>query len=397
VTGAGIVTSLGIGWDANAEGFRLGHLALKPITLFDVTRQRVKIAGEVSLPPGLPPTRLAARQQPRLDRAARLLIWAAREAWHQSGWTPANPLPMVLGTTSGGMALGEAYYRHAITTPRSQSGQAGRVAHYQAQSQALTLANAFGFRGSLTIIANACASGANAIGHAWELLRRGSCERVLAGGYDALCQLVFAGFDSLQALSPTQCRPFDAHRDGLAIGEGAAVLTLETLDHAQRRQAQILGEIVGYGAALDTHHLTQPHPQGDAAVASMTAATASAGLRPDQIGYVNAHGTGTPMNDGAEANAISRWAGAHAASLPVSSTKSGIGHLLGAAGAVEALICLMALREQWLPPTSTLQVPDPACAFPIVQKPAAASFEYALTNSFGFGGSNASLILRRWS
>lgn len=397
VTGAGIVTSHGLGWDANAEGFRLGRLALKPVTLFDVTRQRVKIAGEVALPPGLPPTGLSGRQQPRLDRAARLLLWAAHEAWQQSGWKPSNHLPVVLGTTSGGMVLGEAYYRHAITTPRSQRHQAGRVAHYQAQSQALTLANAFGFRGSLTVIANACASGANAIGHAWELLRRGACDRVLAGGYDALCQLVFAGFDSLQALSPTQCRPFDAHRDGLAIGEGAAVLTLETLDHARRRHVQILGEIVGYGAALDTHHLTQPHPHGDAAVASMTAATASAGLCPEQIGYVNAHGTGTPMNDGAEANAISRWAGTHAANLPVSSTKSGIGHLLGAAGAVEALICLMALREQWLPPTSTLLVPDPACAFPIVEKPATATFEYALTNSFGFGGANASLILRRWS
>jgi len=397
ITGAGIVTSLGIGWEINAAGFRAGRIALKPVTLFDVTRQRVKTAGEVSLPATLPSTLLGSRLERRLDRAARLLLWAAHEAWQQSGWLPSEDLPVVLGTTSGGMALGEAYYRQAIATPRTQKGQATRVANYQTQTQALILARAFGFRGPLTIIANACASGANAIGHAWEMLRRGACERALAGGYDALCQLVFAGFDSLQALSPTQCRPFDAHRDGLAIGEGAAILTLETLDHAERRGAKILGEIVGYGASLDTHHLTQPHPQGDAALASMTAATRSAGLSPADIGYVNAHGTGTPMNDGAEANAISRWAGAHAARLPVSSTKSSIGHLLGAAGAVETLICLMALREQWLPPTSTLQVPDAACAFPIVQEPAGAKFNYALTNSFGFGGANASLILRRWT
>jgi 3-oxoacyl-[acyl-carrier-protein] synthase II len=397
ITGAGLITALGTGWKINAAGFRQGKIALKPVTLFDVSRQRVKLAGEIARPELLPPTELSTRHENRLDRASRLLLWAAHEAWLESGWQPTDNLPMVLGTTSGGMALGEAYFRQAITTPHSHRRQPTRVAHYQAQSQALTLAEAFGFCGPVTIIANACASGANAIGHAWELLRSGACERVLTGGYDALCQMVFAGFDSLQALSTTQCRPFDARRDGLALGEGAAVLCLETLQSAENRGATILGEIVGYGASLDTHHLTQPNPQGDAALASMTAATQSAGLSPADIDYINAHGTGTPMNDIAEANAINRWAGARAATLPVSSTKSSIGHLLGAAGAVETLVCLMALREQWLPPTSTLQEPDPACKFPVVQKPTGADLEYALTNSFGFGGANASLILRRWS
>jgi 3-oxoacyl-[acyl-carrier-protein] synthase II len=396
ITGAGIVTSLGIGWEANAEGFRSGRVAINPVTLFDVTRQRVKVAGEVDLPAALPSTHLDARQEKRIDRAMKLLMFAAKEAWEQSGWEPSGQLPLVLGTTSGGMGLGEAYYRHALGTPKAHRRQPSRVMQYEPQSQALTLAEAFGFSGPITIIANACASGANAIGHAWELLRRGACERVLTGGYDALSQLVFAGFDSLQALSPTQCRPFDAHRDGLALGEGAAILTLETFDCAQRRGAHILGEIAGYGATLDTHHLTQPHPQGDAALASMAAATRCAGLRPADIGYLNAHGTGTPMNDIAEANAICRWAGARAGTLPVSSTKSGVGHLLGAAGAVEALVCLMALRGQWLPPTSTLQVPDAACAFPVVRMPTPAKMDYALTNSFGFGGANASLILRRF-
>jgi 3-oxoacyl-[acyl-carrier-protein] synthase II len=293
------------------------------------------------------------------------------------------------------MSLGQDFYRQAIDSPQASRKQAARVLHYQAQRQALDVMDAFGFSGPITIIGNACASGANAIGHAWELLRRGHVQRVVTGGYDALSQLVFAGFDSLQALSPTQCRPFDAHRDGLALGEGAAILTLETLDHAKRRNANILGEISGYGAATDVHHLTQPHPQGDAALASMRAACASAGVGPDQIGYLNAHGTGTPLNDIAEAAAINRWAGARASALPVSSTKSSIGHLLGGAGAVEAVACLMALREQFLPPTSTLQTPEPLCAFPLVSKPAEAKFEYALTNSFGFGGANASLILRR--
>jgi len=397
VTGAGIITSLGSGWRKNAEGFRLGRTAFSPITLFDVTRQRVKVGAEVNLPETLPRTRLSHRVLDRIDRAAKLLLHAANEAWIQSGWMPGENLPLVLGTTGGGMSLGEALYRQAIRSPLSRRDQARRVVHYQPQQQAMTLAEAYGFHGPITIIANACASGANAIGHAWELLRVGRAQRVLAGGYEALSQLIFSGFDSLQALSPTVCRPFDAKRDGLALGEGAAVLTLETLEHASRRQANILGEIVGYGAATDGHHLTQPHPQGDAALASMNAACESAGLSSDHIGYVNAHGTGTPLNDSAETAALNRWAGSRAKTLPVSSTKASIGHLLGAAGAVEVVICLMALSEHWLPPTSTLQTPEAACAFPVLRRPMDAKIEYALTNSFGFGGANASLILRRWS
>ena len=396
VTGAGIVTALGVGWKDNADGFRDGRVAIRPVTVFDVSRQRVKVAGEVDLPIALPDTLLPARHIRRLDRAAKLLLLAAHEAWRQSGWEPSGDLPVVLGTTSGGMSLGQDYYRQAVRAPSSHRRQPTRVLHYQAQRQALDLAEAFGFRGPITLIANACASGANAVGHAWELLRRGHAERVLTGGYDALSQLVFAGFDSLQALSPTRCRPFDARRDGLALGEGAAVLTLETLEHAQRRGADILGEIAGYGAATDAHHLTQPHPQGDAAFTTMTAACQSAGVIPRQISYLNAHGTGTPLNDSAEAAAINRWAGPCAPKIPVSSTKSGIGHLLGAAGAVETVVCLMALRGQWLPPTSTLESPDPLCAFSLVRKPATTPLEYALTNSFGFGGANASLVLRRW-
>jgi 3-oxoacyl-[acyl-carrier-protein] synthase II len=397
ITGAGIVTSLGLGWNSNSEGFQTGRVAISTVTLFDVSRQRVKCGGEVQLPKSLPSTGLGSRQENRLDRATKLLLLAAHEAWIQSGWQPSDRLPVVLGTTSGGMGLGEAYYRQSLNTPASHRRQPSRVMHYQAQTQALAMAAAFGFTGPVTIIANACASGSNAVGHAWELLRQGQSKQVLTGGYDALSQLVFAGFDSLQALSTTQCRPFDANRDGLALGEGAGVLTLETLEHAQNRGARILGEIVGYGASLDVHHLTQPHPEGDAALASMNAASQIAKLSPSDIDYINAHGTGTVLNDGAEANAIRRWAGERAATLPVSSTKSSIGHLLGAAGAVEAIICLMALHGQWLPPTSTLQTPDPSCNFPVVKKPASSRLEHVLSNSFGFGGANATLIFRRWS
>jgi 3-oxoacyl-[acyl-carrier-protein] synthase II len=210
-----------------------------------------------------------------------------------------------------------------------------------------------------------------------------------------LNQLVFSGFDSLQALSPTVCRPFDSSRDGLALGEGAAVFTLETLRSAEKRKAPILGEIVGYGAATDLHHLTQPHPRGEAAARAMKRACACAQLAPDQIDYINAHGTGTPLNDSSETAAIHDWAGAAAPRLRVSSTKASIGHLLGAAGAVETAVCLMTLQGQWFPPTSTAQAVDPGVAFSLVREPASGRVEYALTNSFGFGGANASLVLRK--
>lgn len=396
ITGAGLLTSLGRGWKTNAEGFRAGRVALRPVQAFDVSRQRVKVAGEVELPEDLPAPLKNTREQKRLQRAARLLLWAAHEALAQAGWEASENLPVILGTTSGEMSLGEAMYRQAITVPHSHRAQPTRVLHYQAHHQAMVLAEHIGSDGPITIIANACASGANAIGHAWEQIHHGRAERALTGGYEALSQLVFAGFDSLQALSPSCCRPFDAQRDGLALGEGSAVLALESLECARRRGAEILGEIVGYGATTDVHHLTQPHPDGAAAFASMTEACAAAQIDPGQIDYVNAHGTGTPLNDSAEAAALNRWAGSRASALQVSSTKSSVGHLLGAAGAVETVVCLMALREQWLPPTTTLETLDPACQFPLVSRPTDARVEYALTNSFGFGGANASLILRRW-
>lgn len=397
VTGAGIITALGTGWKQNADGFRRGARAFRKVTLFDTSRQRVQLAAEVTLPNEPPSNRLNARAQSRLDRAAKMLLLASSEAWQQAGWEPSENLPFVLGTTSGGMSEGENYYRQAITSPNNHRRQPTRVMQYQAQLQARMVGQALGFHGPITILANACASGANAIGHAYSLLQGGHADRILTGGYDALSHLVFAGFDSLQALSPTVCRPFDAHRNGLALGEGAAVIALETLHSATERGALILGELVGYGAATDCHHLTQPHPNGDAALSSMQAACAAARVSSDKIDYINAHGTGTPLNDSAEAAAINRWAGSEVARQRVSSTKASIGHLLGAAGAVEAVICLMTLREQWLPPIATLETPDTTCQFGLVTKPADAPVQYVLSNSFGFGGSNATLVFRRWS
>ena len=396
VTGAGIVTALGHGWRANADGFRTGRTAFRDVTLFDVERQRTRIAAEVQLPDQLPETRLSAKAMGRLDRSTKMLLLAAHEAWSQARWSASGEMSLCLGTTSGGMALGEQYLRQAVHSWPNRKLQATRLAHYQVQRQALELQSALGFRGPITIISNACASGTNAIGHAWEMLRTGAGSRALVGGHEGLCQLTFAGFDSLQALSPSPCRPFAADRDGLSLGEGAAVLTLETLEHALARGAGILGEIIGYSAATDTYHLTKPHPEGNAALASMTGACRIAEIGPEDVDYVNAHGTATPQNDSTEAWAINRWAGPRAATLPVSSTKASIGHLLGAAGVVEAVVCLMTLREQWLPPEANVGAPEACCQFPIVREPVDARVTVALSNSFGFGGANATLLLRRW-
>lgn len=396
VTGAGVVTAHGVGWTRNAEAFREGRQGFRPVTLFDVSRQRARVAAEVNLPSGSPAAAIRGRAWERMDRAGRMLLHAAVEAWSQSGWG-GGELPVVLATTSGGMSLGEDFYRRSSGNPARFRGQASRVLHYQPQRQVLDLMDALGFEGPVTIIANACASGSNAIGEAFERVRSGFADRVLTGGYDGLSQLVFAGFDSLQALSPTRCRPFDAARDGLGLGEGAAVLALERLETALARGVTPLAEVVGYGASTDVHHLTQPHPQGDAAVATMTAACTQAGIGPGQVDYLNAHGTGTPLNDSAEAVAIGRWAGDAVSGLRVSSTKGGIGHLLGAAGAVEAVVSVMALCGQWRPPGVGIGEADPACRFSLVRSMEAARLEYVLSNSFGFGGSNASLVFRRWS
>lgn len=401
ITGAGIITSMGLGWQENADGFRVGRQAFRDITLFDTSDQRVHHAGEVLLPDHLPAKHLNPRQLARADRASRLLLHATSEALIAADWSTeelAEEIPIALGTSAGAMDCGEKFCRRAINQPNRRTGQASRIHHYQTQHQVITLENAFGIRGPATIISNACASGANAIGHAYRLLKYGGHHRAIAGGYDALSQLVFAGFDSLQALTTNlPPRPFDANRDGLALGEGAAVITMETLDSARNRDANILAELIGYGASTDIHHLTQPHPEGDAALRSMQDACKEAELNPCDIQYINSHGTGTPKNDIAEGRAIQRWAGPCVADVCVSSTKASIGHLLGAAGAVETVISLMALDGQWLPPTTTVETPDPVCTFDLVRQARDAKLNYALTNSFGFGGANATLILKKIS
>jgi 3-oxoacyl-[acyl-carrier-protein] synthase II len=387
VTGAGIVSPMGMNFRENSDGFRKGRSAFSAVTLFDVSRQRTRTAGQIGLQENGFPA--------RMDRGTRLAWLAAREAMSQSGIS-GNGMPMMIGTSAAAMPIGEDYYREAHAHQEKRRAQLVRVETYQTQRQMAEMARLLGVDGRIRIVSNACASGANAIGHAFHLVRSGSAERVLAGGYDALCQLVFAGFDTLQALSPSGIpRPFDAARDGLALGEGAGFMVVESAASATSRSARILAEITGYGAATDVHHLTQPQPDGDAALATMRAACEMAGISPERIDYINSHGTGTPLNDVAEANAIRRWAGEAVANIRVSSTKSAIGHLLGGAGAVESVICLIALEEQFLPASLHVREVDPACAFDLVREPRAARVGTVLTNSFGFGGANATLVFQK--
>jgi 3-oxoacyl-[acyl-carrier-protein] synthase II len=305
-------------------------------------------------------------------------------------------MPMIVGTSAAAMPIGEDYYRAAVSGAEKRHVQLRRVENYQAQRQMTDMARLLGVEGGIRIVSNACASGANAIGQAFHLVRSGRADCVLAGGYDALCQLVFAGFDTLQALSPSGIpRPFDAARDGLALGEGAGFVVVESADSAKSRGVRAITEIAGYGAATDVHHLTQPHPQGDAALVTMRAACEMAGVSPEQIDYINSHGTGTPLNDVAEGYAIQRWAGDAVPKIKVSSTKSAIGHLLGGAGAVESVICLMALENQFLPASLNVREADPVCTFDLVREPRDARVGRVLTNSFGFGGANATLIFSK--
>ncbi|WP_367874552.1 beta-ketoacyl-[acyl-carrier-protein] synthase family protein [Luteolibacter sp. Populi] len=392
ITGAGILTSMGADMAANAAGFKAGRTAFRAVDLFDVSRQRVGTAGQADLPESFPG--IGRREWLRMDRGTRMALLAAREALAMAGLS-GGQMPVVVGTSAAAMPVGERYYLQA-TTGTSRRGQLSRVETYQPQYQMAAMMRALDVQGPLRIVSNACASGANAIGHAFQMVSEGKAERVLAGGYDALCQLVFAGFDSLQALSPSGIpRPFDAARDGLALGEGAGFVVVESLEAARARGAEPMARILSYAAATDIHHLTQPHPEGDAALATMARATRSAGLEPEQIDYINSHGTGTPLNDVAEARAISRWAGAAAGKIQVSSTKSAIGHLLGGAGSVESVICLIALREQFLPASLGVREMDAAVEFDLVREPREVVVQRVLTNSFGFGGANATLVFER--
>jgi len=389
VVAAGVVSPLGFGLTETVDSLRKSSDCVSLVTRFSVGQCRCKTAGQVS-DDRLLAMRGDAPRSRRLHRASHMMMQALTEVVTQE--PQFKPELTVIGTTSGGMSYGEHYYRSL-----RQAGDLRHaptwIANYPAQKPVIDAQESLGISSPCQVIANACASGTNAIGHAFECVRSGRYQRVLAGGYDALSELVFTGFDSLQASTPEKCRPFDRRRTGMVLGEGAALLELENLDSAQQRGASILAEIIGYGISTDNFHITQPDPSGIGPRQAMERAVQSARVSENEIDYINAHGTATLFNDAAEGKAISELFNG----VPVSSTKSMMGHSLGAAGAVEAVVCLLALQHEFLPPNINFEAADDDLDLNIVANESRPAFlRTVLSNSFGFGGTNASILMRRF-
>lgn len=406
ITGMGAVTPLGNDVVSFWEGLVAGRSAAGPITAYDASDQPVRIAAEIK---GLDVVGvLGAKRAKRTDRFAQVALVAAAEAVASAGLdgndgTWKEDTGVVLGTAVGGITT----LLEGADTLRDKGARrvsAMMIPMMMSNAAAGEIAIDHGLRGQSISVASACASGAHSIGDAARLIRSGAARVVICGGSDAgMHPLALAAFGNMQAVSrrnddPQRAsRPFDAERDGFVLGEGAGVLVLESLTHAQGRGAPILAELAGYGASTDAFHITAPDEEGTGAVLSMMRALDDAGLSPEEIDYINAHGTSTPLNDAVETRAIRRVFGGHADRLAISSTKSMIGHLLGAAGAVEAVACVKTLQTGIIHPTINYEHPDPACDLDYVPNRArAANPRIALSNSFGFGGHNGTLIFRAW-
>ncbi len=402
VTGIGAITPIGSGADGLWAGVLANRSAVRAIDRFDASPFPSRIAAQIN--DFVATDHLDAKRARRLDRFSQLSVAAARMAIGQSCLTDADRSDgrtgVWIGSALGGVAFGEeqhaAYVLGGVravapTLATAVFGGAG------ASNVAIDL----GIRGPAVGNANSCASGAVAIGQAFQAVRSGLVDVAVAGGAEApLAPLTFGAFAMIKVLSQrnadpaTASRPFDRDRDGFVMAEGAAVLVLEAWESAERRGATILGEVAGFGASTDAYHLTAPLPSGEAAAAAISTALADAGVAAEEIGYVNAHASSTQLNELAEAKALHLALGDHAATVPVSGTKGLYGHALGASGAIEAAITLMALRDGLLPGTCNLVNLDERCELNVLREPLAARPQVALSTSFGFGGMNAALVLR---
>jgi len=393
ITGWGCVSPLGGDVATTWVSLLRGDSARGEITCIPVEGCRVTNGAQATLPEL---TGVSKKEISRLSRASRLAIPAAREAMadagilNSKGLSVFSRLELSISTTACGMEHGESFL-HDIWS-RNPRHLASKISRYPAHQQIGDLQQHLGFSGPSMIVSNACASGANAIGHAADILRAGFADIVLVGGYEALCELVFCGFDSLQALDPHLCKPFDLHRRGLMLGEGAAFLVMETSAHANKRGAKIKGRLAGYGHTTDTHHITQPDPTGAPLEKAIQRALLQAGLKPSEIGYLNAHGTATIFNDGAEALAFARVFSEGIGGVRISSTKAAIGHTLGAAGTLEAVFALECLRTGDIPPQINSTHPIPELATCLAQPGDKLTKPAVLSVNLGFGGSNAALV-----
>jgi len=405
VTGLGLVTPLGTGIETNWQSLTAGRSGIRTITRFDASALPARVAGEV---PDFEPERfLERRDLKKMDIFIQYAVAAAQMAVEDAGLGMPLAAPertgVIVGVGMGGITTVEQTFQ-SLTANNFRRVSPFLIPRIIPNMASGHIALRFGARGPNYATTSACASGAHAIGEALVLIRDGRQDLMLAGGAEApVCLLGVGGFSAMRALAtnfndePTRAsRPFDARREGFVIAEGAGVLVLEELEHARRRGARIYAEVIGYGATCDAYHMTQPAPEGAGAAECMAHAIDDAGIAPTEIGYINAHGTGTPFNDEAETLAVKRVFGEHAARVAISSTKSMTGHLLGAAGTVEAAYTILALARGVLPPTINLDEPDPVCDLDYVPNAARpAALEAALSNSFGFGGTNAVLAFRR--
>ena len=403
VTGLGAITPLGLDAPSTWAAAKAGQSGIGFIEAFDPTGFPVRIAGEVK---GFDPTSVTSPKEARKsDRNVLLALGAAREAWADSGVNGVLPerIGILVGSAIGGLpGIAE---QHQILLERGHD----RVSPFFIPSVLVDtasgqLAIALGIKGPNYAPVSACATGSHAVGEAAELIKRGDADVVLAGGTESCIHpLILAGFCAMRGLvaeeeDPTLgSRPFDATRAGFVMSEGACILVLEELEAAQARGARIYAEVLSYGASNDAHHLAQPEPEATGVAHMMRAAIARAGVEPEQVGYVNAHGTSTPLGDAAETRAIKQVFGDHAYELAVSSTKSVTGHMFGAAGAAEAMFCVLALHEQVLPPTINYRNPDPECDLDYVPNEArpVEGLEVALSNAMGLGGLNGCVLVGR--
>jgi len=404
ITGIGAVTPIGIGAPALWGGLREQRSAVRGITRFDPTPFKSRIAAQVN--DFCVTDHVEERRAKRLDRFGQFSIAAARLALADAELAlereDRDRVGVMMGTALGGVAFGEAQYRAFVHGgPRAVDPSLALTVFAGAAS--CNVAIEFGVCGPNSTNGMSCASGTIAVGEAFGAIVRDEADAMLAGGAEApLAPLCFGAFSIIRAMStrnddPSRAsRPFDRGRDGFVMGEGAAVLALEERSRALARGAPIYGEICGYGLTNDAHHMTAPRPDGRQAARAMALALKEARVAPHEIGYINAHGSSTPLNDPTETSSIKQVFGGHAGRLALSGTKGYYGHALGASGAIEIAICALALRHGWLPPTVNLEALDPACDLDFIQGEGRdARPEHVLTNSFGFGGVNASLVLRR--
>lgn len=404
ITGMGAVSPIGNTAEEMWQSAREGRCGIGPITHFDTTNHKVKLAGEVKDLDFTP--YLDKKELRRMDLFSQYAMVAAIQAWRDSGldYEKIDPTRFGVDISSGIGGI------NTIETEYERGREKGfdRVSPFFVPMDISNLAAGnvaikLGAKGMCTCVVTACAGGSNAIGDAFRMIRDGYQELMLAGGSEAaVTKLAIGGFTSMKALcesdDPTRASiPFDAERSGFVMGEGAGVLVLEEYEHARARGAKIYAEIVGYGATCDAYHITSPAPGGEGGARAMVEAVKDAGIQPEDIDYINAHGTSTSLNDKFETAAVKAAFGDHAYKLAMSSTKSMTGHLLGAAGAIEAIITARALQDGFIPATINYRTPDPECDLDIVPNEGRkAELRYAMSNSLGFGGHNASLVLKKY-